>query len=283
MTVFSPDGLRVTWAQNENRIDPTAPGDLRIIYCGADDATALRALLLASGGGPLADHVSCIAVWTDELSLDRVTDLLIAGCDVSLSPRNLGEAWFLLNRADLLAKMRRRNTDKVRNLAQRARYAERGATLDGLTGLFLHAYFMKRVVDECRQLRPTDSYGVAFVDVDFLKRINDSLGHDGGNEAIKTAAACLKSVTSQGSFAGRLGGDEFGVFFCPTDASRLKDKAKQLYDLVPKELQSVPYSLSSGFVRAPATVPPVVALRAADDELYKVKETGRGRFSLRML
>jgi len=76
-------------------------------------------------------------------------------------------------------------------------------------------------------------YAVAFVDLDGLKRINDTLGHETGDRALIEAASVLKESFRQSDVLGRLSGDEFSVFISHTDeneASGIRQRVQQHLD-----------------------------------------------------
>lgn len=81
---------------------------------------------------------------------------------------------------------------------------------DTLTGIFNRAGFFKMaepIIDDC--INNEKNLCVVFLDVDGLKKINDTLGHDQGDELIKETAAVMKAVKKHGELIMRYGGDEF--------------------------------------------------------------------------
>ncbi|SAK84470.1 diguanylate cyclase [Caballeronia hypogeia] len=131
---------------------------------------------------------------------------------------------------------------------------------------------------------------VMYVDLDGFKRVNDTHGHNAGDELLKLAADRLRNVMRRGELAARLGGDEFAIvatYIADTSSATLARK-------VIAEL-SAPYALASGeTVRVGVSVgiaralPGELfesALKRADAALYEAKTEGRGgyRFSERDL
>ena len=84
-----------------------------------------------------------------------------------------------------------------------------GDRFDGLTGLLTRAYLLGQVRDHLNQHR---SGAFLMVDADNFKLINDTFGHDVGDEALKRLADILRAAVSHDALVGRLGGEEFGVF-----------------------------------------------------------------------
>lgn len=88
---------------------------------------------------------------------------------------------------------------------------ERMVQTDFLTGAWTRSTFEHHIT----QLLLNDDqkqFGVVYVDIDNLKRINDQFGHREGDSAIKAATVAVKSVLRKGDAIARLGGDEFAVF-----------------------------------------------------------------------
>jgi len=90
--------------------------------------------------------------------------------------------------------------------------------IDDLTGLHNRKGFL--ALAEHRMtvaLRNEESFSVAFVDLDDLKVINDTFGHEMGNRALIESANVLKESFRQSDILGRMGGDEFAVFILHAD------------------------------------------------------------------
>ena len=118
---------------------------------------------------------------------------------------------------------------------------------------------------------------IAFCDLDGLKRINDSLGHDAGDRAIRRAADALAGAAQghAGAFVYRVGGDEFCVVLEGGDAAAVgalaADAAGALFGGAP------PLSLSCGAAALLPGARPADLFRAADAAQYAAKRRGRGR------
>ena len=72
--------------------------------------------------------------------------------------------------------------------------------------------------DEGKRLK---DIAIVSIDMDELKYINDTFGHNVGDEAIKETANCINSALKSGEFVARMGGDEFAVVLIITDSVRL--------------------------------------------------------------
>jgi diguanylate cyclase (GGDEF)-like protein len=108
-----------------------------------------------------------------------------------------------------LARGRERETLATIEHAQRVEYL---AFHDGLTGLPNRSLFSKLLVQSIHQShRYNRQLAVLFLDLDRFKAINDTLGHDAGDELLREVATRLKSCLRESDTVARLGGDEFVV------------------------------------------------------------------------
>lgn len=123
---------------------------------------------------------------------------------------------------------------------------------------------------------------VLFIDLDRFKQVNDSLGHPGGDELLRTVACRLQDQTGPMDIVGRLSGDEFVVLLNPCDAQgaheaseRLLQALSQPWQLGEVELRS---SASIGISLFPQDGPDMeTLLQNADMAMYQAKHGGRGR------
>jgi diguanylate cyclase (GGDEF)-like protein len=105
----------------------------------------------------------------------------------------------------------------LRDITERRAVVDRlnfDANHDALTGVLNRAAFLRELHDVCA----TGPTAVLFVDLDGLKRINDSLGHGAGDAAIIAAAGMLQRSVLGSDAVGRLGGDEFGIILPGVDS-----------------------------------------------------------------
>lgn len=119
---------------------------------------------------------------------------------------------------------------------------------DILTDVYTRAGFMQRsTILSIALMSPENSLLVAVIDVDGLKKINDELGHDMGDAAIKAAAGIIKKVLGEQEIATRTGGDEFTIVGC---RSYKKGDDTALADLIIRETgefnsgSTLPFKLS---------------------------------------
>jgi diguanylate cyclase (GGDEF)-like protein len=125
------------------------------------------------------------------------------------------------------------------------------------------------------------SVAVHFIDLDRFKKVNDTLGHDGGDFLLKTAAERLRSVTRVGDVVARLGGDEFVVVQTGVSSKdQADDLARRLTSAVTAPMkfrgQSIIAAVSVGVALAPEDGDdPERLLKSADLAMYKAKADGR--------
>ena len=155
---------------------------------------------------------------------------------------------------------------------------------DVLTGLPNRALFMDRLKRSLNRANHRNDYLFAalFLDLDRFKVVNDSLGHQVGDELLIGIARRLEKCMRPGDMMARLGGDEFAVIL---DNLKSSDDAVQAAERLHQEM-TTPYMLSGREVYASASIGIALShahhetaedfLRAADTAMYQAKNRGRG-------
>ncbi|HET7273979.1 MAG TPA: EAL domain-containing protein [Longimicrobiaceae bacterium] len=174
----------------------------------------------------------------------------------------------------------------------RAKQTERSiresALLDPLTGLPNRTLLVERITNAIARARrhAQQQYAVLFLDLDRLKRVNDSFGHAAGDELLIEVASRLRSSMRPEDTIARIGGDEFAILLEgiaeSADATRVAQRIQQ--DLA-TPIQAGGYeasaSASIGIVLGTAGYEtPEQLLRDADTAMYRAKSTGRGRYEI---
>jgi diguanylate cyclase (GGDEF)-like protein len=166
------------------------------------------------------------------------------------------------------------------------------AALDSLTGLLNHRGFNSHLEMAWLQAqRALTSVGLMVVDLDDFKSINDSAGHQFGDQALQHVARVLKSCALRPlDAAGRYGGDELIAMWYGVDGAFVQKLAEELPGRL-EGLQSgdqgapVSVRISGGAVlawpRPGLTVQE--AMKAADDLLYEMKRNSRGKIGFKVL
>lgn len=107
---------------------------------------------------------------------------------------------------------------KAQELAASNAVLENLSLIDDLTGLYNRKGFLALADHRMTlALRESQPFSVAFIDLDDLKVINDTFGHETGNNALIEVAGVLKDSFRQSDILGRMGGDEFAVFILHAD------------------------------------------------------------------
>ncbi len=149
------------------------------------------------------------------------------------------------------------------------------ASRDGMTGLYNRRTF-DRIFGELLR-RDDRRFSLILCDVDHFKQVNDTLGHDVGDEVLIDIARHIEASTREMDFAFRIGGDEFAVVLPRCDAASAGEVAGRIksFRFEDDALKFV-VTLSTGKAEFPAEGTTQVELyRRADEKLYKDKESSR--------
>jgi diguanylate cyclase (GGDEF)-like protein len=159
------------------------------------------------------------------------------------------------------------------------------ASYDGLTGLANRNLFMAELHRAMASAaRANESFALFFIDLDRFKAVNDSLGHDAGDELLKVMAGRLTTLLRDADIVARLGGDEFVVLVDgQVDPSALSKVASRMLTVLcePFELRgrAVQISASVGIAVYPADGQDEASLlKNADAAMYLAKAKGKNNF-----
>jgi len=162
---------------------------------------------------------------------------------------------------------------------QQLRVLYRQANVDPLTGLHNRHYFQTRL---SQLLQEHHQASLLFIDVDDLKKINDTFGHLAGDQALQKVAAYLKSILPKGAILARIGGDEFAMVL---EGRWEKEELLHLAQSALEGCRSLcldrgknPMGIgcSIGISRYPEDGEnPVELLDRADKAMYRVKRRGK--------
>ncbi|MFB6677911.1 putative bifunctional diguanylate cyclase/phosphodiesterase [Streptomyces sp. NPDC056390] len=179
-------------------------------------------------------------------------------------------------------------TERVRLQAQLQHNAEH----DPLTDLPNRALFTKRVGHALGGRRATDrGTAVLFIDLDGFKQVNDTIGHQAGDELLVQAARRLAESVRSGDTAARLGGDEFAALIVGDGSRDDTAREQHIYELADRlrVALSQSYTIDGNDVRVAASIGVAFAepdlsagelLRNADLAMYRAKAAGKGRVEL---
>ncbi|MEG1848136.1 MAG: diguanylate cyclase [Lachnospiraceae bacterium] len=142
---------------------------------------------------------------------------------------------------------------------------------DELTGLFNRRYCMQRLTD---LVADKNDFTICMVDLDGLKRVNDSLGHLVGDDYITTIANAMLEIEHPNSVTCRVGGDEFIIILPQCTESDARDKIALLQEQIASIKKEYSLSISCGifYVTSNMSLLPETILERADDKMYLVKK-----------
>lgn len=210
-----------------------------------DKLTAPQEVILFPGGGPAIP-----------------LDLLFS----PLPPQADGSREFLIVGRDL---------SSIRRLEEKLRQQ---AMFDELTGLFNHRHFMEildRETSRARRVRRPLS--LIFFDLDRFKQINDTQGHQAGDEILRGVGNILRKTGRKGvDFPARYGGDEFAVLANETDEQQVRHLAERIRAAVRERFSKV-IDLSIGLAQFLPEEAQEDFLKRADRASYAAKQAGGGR------
>lgn len=183
----------------------------------------------------------------------------------------------------------RKSEDEAKALRKSLARAKRDAEVDYLTGLPNRRAFevlLERHYEEARAA--CEPLSVAFCDIDEFKKVNDTHGHEAGDRVIKLIADTLAHISNDHCHVARHGGEEFVMLFRdlpPSEAARRLDEARE--QLAERRLINRKTDQPFGQITFSGGVADVfgygdarAALKAADEALYRAKESGRNRIEL---
>lgn len=170
----------------------------------------------------------------------------------------------------------------VMKLAEHKRRLQVMSTRDGMTGVYNRRHWeilLRNEFDNCR--RHQRDATLLIIDIDHFKSINDTWGHDVGDEAIVALTRQLQMTLRGSDVIGRFGGDEFAVIMCGTPAA----SAIAAMSRVHERLTQLRLSCPQVALRISVGVAPLTSetehyrewLKSADMALYKAKNSGRNR------
>lgn len=218
----------------------------------------------------------------------------------------LVQATHRISQGDLSQRINLKNRDEFSLLAQEfnnmsewleqilMKYEKTNAKLqydishDSLTGLANRVFILGQIEAAIQQTKdnPDDLFAVLFLDCDRFKIINDSLGHDVGDQVLIAIAQRLTHCIRKGDIAARLGGDEFVILLKNIkdidEVTRIAERIlKQLSEPLSLESQHLVITMSIGVVLSQTEYNnPDDLLRDADLTMYHAKQQGKAQYAV---
>jgi diguanylate cyclase (GGDEF)-like protein len=170
--------------------------------------------------------------------------------------------------------------EELNNYQRKLKYE---STTDELTTLYNRRVLNENLNDYLHMANAGKEVHLMIVDMDKFKAINDSYGHEAGDEVLKVFAHTLKHVSHDSDLCIRAGGDEFIVVLIDYDTDQIKQWYEDLHQLLNESSQALrekykipfEFGVSVGCTRIRNDDNRSAILKRADDALYQVKENGR--------
>jgi len=172
------------------------------------------------------------------------------------------------------------NLEKLSEMSGKLAQAESDARNDPLTELA-----NRRYLSEFISALGNSVYCFVICDIDHFKHINDTYGHDTGDEVLRQLAVILKESIRTSDLAARVGGEEFCIVFPDTDlqtSATLAESLRQAVDIYPfkTEQGDIAVNISIGVAAHKQGTAYAATFKAADKALYQAKENGRNQVSI---
>ena len=243
--------------------------DIADAASGIDPTTHLRLPLragLTASGDVVERHDSREVVFTAAGSdLVELEDILTGLTE---------QAEIALQRIDLAARMR----DSEKEQAA----LEYRVTHDGLTGLANAELLRAEILVAASSTKHPGATALLFVDLDDFKSINDTLGHEAGDQVLVRSAQRIRAHLRDEDLAARMGGDEFAVLLYDVAASHANDVAERLTKALARPVMvsgiAIVCRASVGLAMATSPEDHDTLLHRADTALYAAKAGGKGRW-----
>ena len=234
-----------------------------------------HAVLAELRSNPATAHIPVVFLTARATTADVVEGLRLGAHDYLRKPFEPAE---LLARVSAALRVKRLQDElRIRNTE-----LEASSRTDALTGLPNRRHLQEQLAAATSaSRRHGGSVAVLMVDVDHFKRVNDRLGHAGGDHVLRRIALALATACRAVDVAGRWGGEEFLVVSPDNDADGAAALAERIRASAEAEsievdgAERVSVTVSVGVASGSGDVDAIV--RDADAALYEAKETGRNR------
>ncbi len=175
----------------------------------------------------------------------------------------------------------------IREFDHACKYLLAQARTDELTGLANRRYFLESLEKELSRFqRFRTPFSVAMLDIDHFKHVNDTFGHDAGDEVLNALSKLLVRELRTFDGIGRLGGEEFAILFVNADIQKARIACDRLLTAIRAEEVvtsegTIRYTASFGLMEINSdSVDCKSILRRVDKLLYDAKRAGRNRIGM---
>lgn len=229
----------------------------------------------------LSGLIACLAgLYLSKRTSDRIKSIINFMEEVE---KGNNEVLGFYDGDDMFGELNRKFNALAININLKMNEIKHIAYTDGLTGLYNHRYIYQKLEEEINRLRRYKAeLSIIMIDVDFFKSINDTYGHQVGDQALILVASSIKNNIREIDIVGRYGGEEFLVIMpgcsgkeCYMAAERIRKNIEEIkWDYKERKL-----TISLG-IKQFAGEDTVSLIDAADKLLYKAKELGRNRIEI---
>lgn len=253
--------------------------DLIIISCQAQ-GDPLRI------GVTLRSHAKCQHAVLMLLAQEEDMPTVIKGMDLGINDYFL----YPVEKNELQARVRTQLRRKLYQDHLRKELEEKVnlSTKDGLTGVFNRRYFDVHIKQMVEKVQKTDQkISLLILDMDHFKDINDTYGHQAGDEVLKSLSSLLKQSVRVTDLIARYGGEEFMILISNAElataakiAEEIRKKISEHEFIIPNNESSIKKTTSIGVAEYAPGETIESFINRADEALYKAKEQGRNKVSV---
>ena len=192
----------------------------------------------------------------------------------------------LTQQVDFMGEFSQAFNKMVAGIAQDRRQLVMLATTDVLTGIPNRRSFFETAGRLIAGYQNTDKpLAVMMIDLDYFKKINDSYGHEAGDEVLKSFAKLCMNTVREGDVLGRLGGEEFAILLPETTVENARQIAERIRSrLQDREIYFQEHKLnitaSIGLAGGSGAVELDSLLHDSDKAMYRAKQSGRNRVEI---
>ena len=262
------------WDEREGWTVAAAAGDIALPAPGGTAGAADAAW--NDGAAAVLSRRDITVVATPIRGVDNAVAVLRAGLQGTASRAQVECLELLAGQAGVAL----RNGTLLGQLQDAHQRLEHQAYHDALSGLPNREFFSQRLTSSLREAEPGKRVAVMFLDLDRFKAVNDTLGHEVGDDLLVAVAGRLQRAVRSGTLVARIGGDEFTVLMPDLDK---ETRAEKLAERICQSL-SAPFKLGRNEVAISTSVGIALSegtsvgagelMRRADVAMYKAKSRG---------
>jgi len=153
---------------------------------------------------------------------------------------------------------------------------------DHLTGIYNRRYFQQKIEEEIKRAkRYGNALSVIMIDIDFFKKINDTHGHNVGDEVLVEYSKLIKSYLRDVDVFCRIGGEEFMIILPYATEEDAQIIAEKLRQEIETHKQILALTMSFGVTQYIKGESEEFLYKRVDSALYEAKESGRNRVVVR--